>query len=179
MRLSSKKSRHPKRGKVRGVNCLNMKPNCGLVSISTKGLAAGDRGGKIVWSRPVLAKRARDGRQRSCRRRAPDGGFVLKKMESKGDITINLHGPSRFDAAKGAVTVTRRDVRILRLAPVYFCNILRMYASCSSRACTPQLFKSCKQKDFRSIQDPKAFLTRNWWILSLSTTCWASAARLR
>jgi hypothetical protein len=32
-------------------------------------------------------------------------------MESKGDITINLHGPSRFDSAKGAVNVARRDVR--------------------------------------------------------------------
>jgi D-3-phosphoglycerate dehydrogenase len=40
-------------------------------------------------------------------------------MDSKGDIIINLHGPSRFDSSKGAVTVTRREVRILLLEGVH------------------------------------------------------------
>jgi D-3-phosphoglycerate dehydrogenase len=40
-------------------------------------------------------------------------------MDSKGDIAINLLGPSRFDSSKGAVTVTRRDVRILLLEGVH------------------------------------------------------------
>jgi hypothetical protein len=37
-------------------------------------------------------------------------------MESKGDITVNLHGPSRFDSSKGAVNVARRDVRDAHVA---------------------------------------------------------------
>jgi D-3-phosphoglycerate dehydrogenase len=47
-------------------------------------------------------------------------------MDSKADITINLHGPSRFDATKGAVTVTRRDVRILLLEGVHPSAVQRL-----------------------------------------------------
>lgn len=49
-------------------------------------------------------------------------------MESKADITINLHGPSRFDASKRAVTVTRRDVHILLLEGVHPSAVQKLQA---------------------------------------------------